>query len=200
MCTKSAKNQTKFARVNRAAGFTLVELLTVIAIIAVLAAIIFPAFSAARESARRGATISQMQKLYSAVRQYQLDNQAYPEYLFGPALKADGTAATTAAEVGMTMEEAATKVKTQINGATPPEEAAKIRAAQAAFKNSLYPVYINDLSVFGCPDNPVSTTSSKDVASATALLSGHGRERRVYRRLQTADVLQVRFVRCQPRD
>lgn len=174
MCTKNTKPKMSIAPVSQKAGFprgrsafTLVELLTVIAIIAVLAAIIFPAFSAARESARRGATISQMQKLYSAVKQYQLDNQAYPDYLFGPALKANGDPAPTVAEVGLTMEQAAALVKTQINGATTLEEAAKIRKAQAAFKNSLYPTYINDLTVYGCPDNPVSTTNSlKDVVTA----------------------------------
>jgi len=152
---------------SRRTGFTLVELLTVIAIIAVLAAIIFPAFAMARESARRGATISNMQKLYSAVRQYQLDNQAYPEYLFGPALKADGTVAKTAAEVGLTMEQTAALLKQQVTGGTAAADAAKIKAAQAVYKNSLYPTYINDLSVYGCPDNPVATTNSNDVAVAT---------------------------------
>ena len=39
-------------------GFTLIELLVVIAIIAILAAILFPVFAQARESARAGSKLS----------------------------------------------------------------------------------------------------------------------------------------------
>ena len=159
----------RFSRAGRPQGvaFTLVELLVVIAIIALLAAIIFPVFSAVRESTRRGNTLSQMQKLYSAIKQYELDNRAYPDYLFGPALKADGNVATTAAEVGLTMEEAASLVKQQITGSTVDPELSKIRRAQAAFKNSLYPTYISDLSAFSCTNNPIDSPRTKDAAVAT---------------------------------
>lgn len=51
-------------------GFTLIELLVVISIIAVLAAIIFPVFASARESARRDACVSNLQQLGIAISMY----------------------------------------------------------------------------------------------------------------------------------
>ena len=51
-------------------GFTLIELLVVIAIIAILAAILFPAFLTARNQARRSACLSNLRQLSSAMRLY----------------------------------------------------------------------------------------------------------------------------------
>jgi prepilin-type N-terminal cleavage/methylation domain-containing protein/prepilin-type processing-associated H-X9-DG protein len=55
-------------------GFTLIELLVVIAIIAVLAAILFPVFSAAREKARQATCLSNMRQLVTAWDMYSQDN------------------------------------------------------------------------------------------------------------------------------
>ena len=53
-----------FRRRNRdVRGFTLIELLVVIAIIAILAAILFPVFAQARESARQATCISNMKQI-----------------------------------------------------------------------------------------------------------------------------------------
>src|SRR5579859_3254993 len=57
----------------RNTGFTLIELLVVIAIIAILAAILFPVFAQARESARRTSCLSNMKQLGLAFLQYQQD-------------------------------------------------------------------------------------------------------------------------------
>jgi prepilin-type N-terminal cleavage/methylation domain-containing protein/prepilin-type processing-associated H-X9-DG protein len=54
-------------------GFTLIELLVVIAIIAILAAILFPVFATARETARKTSCLSNMKQLALAVKMYSQD-------------------------------------------------------------------------------------------------------------------------------
>jgi prepilin-type N-terminal cleavage/methylation domain-containing protein/prepilin-type processing-associated H-X9-DG protein len=58
----------------RLAGFTLVELLVVIGILAVLAAILFPVFGAVRRSARKAACMSNLRQLVMAQKLYSDDN------------------------------------------------------------------------------------------------------------------------------
>ena len=60
-------------------GFTLIELLVVIAIIAILAAILFPVFAQARESARKTKCLSNTRQIGLAVMQYVQD---YDETFF----------------------------------------------------------------------------------------------------------------------
>ncbi len=60
-------------------GFTLIELLVVIAIILILAAILFPVFSKARESARRSSCASNLKQIGIAAMMYIQDfDETYP--------------------------------------------------------------------------------------------------------------------------
>jgi prepilin-type N-terminal cleavage/methylation domain-containing protein len=61
---------------NRA--FTLIELLVVVAIIAILAAILFPVFAQAREKARQTSCVSNARQMGVAISMYVQDNEGYP--------------------------------------------------------------------------------------------------------------------------
>jgi prepilin-type N-terminal cleavage/methylation domain-containing protein/prepilin-type processing-associated H-X9-DG protein len=66
-----------------AGGFTLIELLVVIAIIAVLAAVLFPVFAKARETAKRAACLGQIRQIGTAMKLYQDDwNGCFPTRVF----------------------------------------------------------------------------------------------------------------------
>lgn len=66
-------------------GFTLIELLIVIAIIGILAAILFPVFAQARESARRASCASNLKQIGMGFMQYTQDfNERMPKPTFGP--------------------------------------------------------------------------------------------------------------------
>lgn len=111
---------------NRSA-FTLVELLTVIAIIAVLSALLFPVMSKAKEAARQTACLTNMQQIHTKLSLYHQDYDAYPPMLLGVAERSDGSA-------------------WQIGDPAPPVAAANVRFG------FLYPAYVKSVSYFTCPD------------------------------------------------
>ncbi len=68
-------------------GFTLIELLVVIAIIAILAAILFPVFMAAKNAGQKAACASNLRQIDYAYRMYLADNgDRYPSNHFGANL------------------------------------------------------------------------------------------------------------------
>jgi len=117
------------------AAFTLVELLTVIAIIAILSAIIFPVYNNSREAARRTTAVSNLAKIQNAMEQYKLDhrNRDYPPVLFAYA---DGTHSMA-----------------DIKNVGSAESWAAAHPGVAYPLQGLYPQYINDASVFTDPNN-----------------------------------------------
>ena len=87
----------------RGSGFTLVEILVVLAIIAILAALLFPAFNRAKENARQTTCQSNLQQVYFAVRQYYQDERRYPDSLLdlmGEGVKYEYNA-TTPGTIGL---------------------------------------------------------------------------------------------------
>jgi prepilin-type N-terminal cleavage/methylation domain-containing protein len=98
-----SKNQPRLAR----AGFTLIELLVVIAIIAILAAILFPVFSNARENARAIAATSQAREIGLGNRMYVEDyDETFPIFQAYNTLDYNGNEAPpwTAHHLGVEME------------------------------------------------------------------------------------------------
>ena len=71
-------------RARAQAGFTLIEILVVIAIIAILGAILFPVFARAREKARQTSCSSNLRQLGLAVEMYASDcDETYPMVGYG---------------------------------------------------------------------------------------------------------------------
>ncbi len=66
------------SRVRRQAGFTLIEIMVVVVIIGVLAALVVPGVLGRADDARVTAARSDISSLMQALKLYKLDNQRYP--------------------------------------------------------------------------------------------------------------------------
>jgi len=91
---KLASHITGEGKMNRKVGFTLIELLVVIAIIAILAAVLFPVFTTAKDSAKLTTCLNNLREITSGCLMYADDNNGIL-----PALNlfttATGSGATT---------------------------------------------------------------------------------------------------------
>lgn len=74
----------------RKRGFTIIELLTVIAIMAVLMALVFPVASTMKERGNQTACIGNLQSIGQALKLYRLDERSYPLALYGYVMDRDG--------------------------------------------------------------------------------------------------------------
>jgi len=121
-------------------GFSLVELLSVMAVIAILAAIIFPVYSQAREAGKRTTAISNMHSISQGLARYVLDHDGkYPQVLFAYA---DGVHSMHS-------------IATAYSGNSP---------QYSQYMQGIYPTYVSNAGAFTDPDDEVS-----DINSATAI-------------------------------
>ncbi|MCX6359144.1 MAG: prepilin-type N-terminal cleavage/methylation domain-containing protein [Armatimonadetes bacterium] len=131
-------------------AFTLIELLTVIAIIAVLAAILFPMVGSLQEQARASSCMSQLHQVYVAAMVYREDEGGFPPALLGYVEVQDAGAGCTA---DPTMPRGI-----PYGGSGSPSPVGRVS------NGFLYPEQVKAASTFTCPDIPVTERDKITVA------------------------------------
>lgn len=118
------------------------ELLTVIAIIGVLAGLIFPVAAGAKRKARQAQCVSNMYEIFQALKQFQLDEHRYPDFIVGPVQWKQGTGSSatyncTGSGTMLPLEET-----TGMIGGTDGGNGRVV---------ALFPEYISSLATIRCP-------------------------------------------------
>ena len=129
---------------SRYRAFTLIELLVVIAIIAILAAILFPVFAAARQTALQTQCLSNMNQIGLAIAQYEQDND---ERIFFRPVSANS--------IGRTRVLNPTLMSKTVNTALYDTE---------QWWNVLMP-YAKSNGIWSCPSDPAPTLSPNSAGS-----------------------------------
>lgn len=125
---------------NTTKAFTLIELLTVIAIIAVLAAVLFPVAGSVREQARATDCMSKLHQLYVSAQVYKQDEGGYPAALLGTVEVAPGTPGNCQpnASTGVFLTDPTTQCAAN---------------ADRIINGFLYNEQIKDVNIVKCPSN-----------------------------------------------
>lgn len=120
-------------RRRRATGFTLVELLVVMAIISILIALLLPAVNAAREAARRTSCLNQVMQMGLALHNYEFHYESLPAGVVNPDGPinnvAQGQHVSWMIQILPYMEESALYAEFDMDAGAYAPENAKIRAA-----------------------------------------------------------------------
>jgi prepilin-type N-terminal cleavage/methylation domain-containing protein/prepilin-type processing-associated H-X9-DG protein len=149
-------------------AFTLIELLVVIAVIAILAALLFPVFSRARESGRRTGCLSNEKQLTNAVLMYTSDyDETLPSATDGPS--------TPGLSGGWLLF-----------NHFPANEAA-VSNAYDVTRGGIYP-YVKNSQVYICPTDSEGRRSGNSYAMNSCILNGRVPDPN-FQRLKTGKVL-----------
>ena len=166
---KTKINNSNNATASR--GFTLVELLVVIGIIAILAGMILPALSKAKDSAKKAQAKSEMQNISGAVRTYEAEYSRYPipsqitqqlktpDYTFGTLHMSGNSAKRLTNPKGEILPSIATPGRVQVSNA----ELVAILRAQEQFRNGSSTLN----SRHKMNPKKISFLNAKDVTSTT---------------------------------
>lgn len=115
------------------------ELLVVIAIIGVLAGLIFPVAVSAKKRAKQAKCMNNMYQIFTAMKQFQLDEHRYPEFIAGPVQYKDSNGKFLYSKTPTIVP------LTENTGMVGGTNGGNGRAV------SLYPEYIEVLSTLKCP-------------------------------------------------
>lgn len=122
-------------------AFTLIELLVVISIISLLAAILFPVFARARESARRASCMSHLKQIGLGMMQYVQDyDERYSPPFYNP--------------IGVAQSD-----KSKPSGKYNISDGAAPASYYLSWMDFIFP-YVKSVQIFSCPAQPTDTYSA----------------------------------------